>query len=289
MSDTNDWQAIAVALNGKMSGAEIAKIVGKSKTTVNDLLRSYNEMRSQARIEEMYPEPALRKSSEAGKDNSRVLIISDMHIPYNHPNMIPFLQMLEDRYHFTRVICIGDELDKHAMSYHDSDPDLPSAGDELRRALPVIKQVERMFPVMDILDSNHGSMVYRKAKSHGIPRSYIKSYNDVLEVGPDWKWHMELTITLPEGQKVYFTHGKTADGIKLSQAMGMSVVQGHYHEKCTIDHWANPNDRYFSMQVGCLIHDDSYAFSYNNTNLKRPMIGCGVIIDGVPQVELMPL
>jgi predicted phosphodiesterase len=289
MSDNLEWQSLAVALNGKLSGAKIAEIVGKGKTTVNDFLRGYNEMKSMARIEEMYPEPALRRSNEEGKDNSRVLIISDMHIPYHHPNMIPFLQTLKDRYNPTRVISIGDELDKHAMSFHDSDPDLPSAGDELQRSLPVIKQVEHMFPEMDILDSNHGSLVYRKAKHHGIPRHYIRKYNDVLEVGDGWKWHMELTIELPDGQKVYFTHGKSADGMKLSQAMGMSVVQGHFHEKFSTEYWANPLGTYFSMQVGCLIHDDSYAFSYNNTNVKRPMIGCGLIIDGVPVLELMPL
>jgi hypothetical protein len=42
-----------------------------------------------------------------------------------------------------------------------------------------------MFPKMDLLDSNHGSLVYRRAFKHGIPRAYIKNYNDYLEVG---KW-----------------------------------------------------------------------------------------------------
>lgn len=289
MDNNLDWQQIAVALNGKMSGAKIAEVVGKSKTTVNDFLRDYNDLRAQARLDNMYPEAASRKDSEVGKDNSRVLIISDMHIPYHHPGMLPFLAGLKLRYNPTRVISIGDELDKHALSYHDSDPDLSSAGDELRKSLPIIKELEQMFPEMDILDSNHGSLVWRKAKTNGIPRHYIKSYNDVLEVGPGWKWHMEMTIELPDGQKVYLHHGKSADGMKLSQAMGMSVVQGHYHEKFSVDYWANPLGTYFSMQVGCLIHDDSYAFSYNNANLKRPMIGCGLIIDGVPVLELMPL
>lgn len=289
MDNNLDWQNIAIALNGKMSGAKIAEVVGKSKTTVNDFLRDYNDLRAQARLDNMYPEASIRKNNEAGKDNSRVLIISDMHIPYHHPGMLPFLAGLKLRYNPTRIISIGDELDKHAMSFHDSDPDLPSAGDELRKSLPIIKEVERMFPEMDILDSNHGSMVYRKAKHHGTPRHYLRSYNDVLEVGPGWKWHMEMTIELPDGQKVYLHHGKSADGMKLSQAMGMSVVQGHYHEKFSVDYWANPLGTYFSMQVGCLIHDQSYAFSYNNANLKRPMIGCGLIIDGVPVLELMPL
>ena len=32
------------------------------------------------------------------------------------------------------VVNIGDEIDCHAISMHDSNPDLPSAGDELELA-----------------------------------------------------------------------------------------------------------------------------------------------------------
>ena len=58
------------------------------------------------------------------EDNSRVLIIPDMHIPYHHPDTIPFLTHLKKKYNPTRIVCAGDELDKHALSYHDHDPDL---------------------------------------------------------------------------------------------------------------------------------------------------------------------
>jgi len=146
-----------------------------------------------------------------------------------------------------------------------------------------------MFPVMDLLDSNHGSMVFRKAKHHGIPRHYIKSYNDVLEVGDGWKWHNDLVLTLPDGQQVYVHHGKSADAIKTSQAMSMSHVCGHHHNSFGIKYWANPNGLYFAVNSGCLIDDASYAFAYNNTNLLRPLIGTSLIVDGVPILEAMPL
>ena len=50
--------------------------------------------------------------------------------------------LLKKKYKPDKVIHIGDEVDKHAMSFHDSDPDLPSAGDELRMSLPLIKELE---------------------------------------------------------------------------------------------------------------------------------------------------
>jgi len=229
--------------------------------------------------------PEVYKKDTVGVDNSRVLVISDLHFPYQHKDVFKFLQYLKDKYNPTRIICMGDETDGHALSFHDSDPDLPSAGDELRRALPFVQQLHRMFPVMDILDSNHGSLVYRKAKHHGVPKHYIKSYNDVLGVGEGWKWSFDLTIDLPNGTKCYFHHGKSPDVVKLSQVMGMSAVQGHYHSSFKVDYWANPSGLYFGMQTACLIDRDAYAFAYENCNLKKPIIGTGLIIDSHPILE----
>lgn len=214
--------------------------------------------------------------------NSCVLVISDLHIPYHHPDSFDFLKAIKKKYKPDRVVCIGDELDNHAMSFHDSDPDLRSAGDELRIARKYIKELEKVFPKMDLVDSNHGSLFYRKAKAHGIPKCAILPYNDLLGVGKGWKWHQELTIKLSDGEQCYFHHGRGADITKVSQAHGMSSVQGHYHEKFKIEYWGNTLKLAFGMQVGCLIDDEAYAFAYNNTNLKRPVIGCGIILNGQP-------
>jgi hypothetical protein len=222
-------------------------------------------------------------------DNSRILFISDMHIPYHHPNVIPFLAALKKKYNPTRIICLGDEVDKHAMSFHSHDPDLMSAGDELRAARLVIAQIELMFPEMDLVSSNHGSLAYRKAKEHGIPKDYMRTYNDVLGVGPGWVWHDSLIIDLPDGQQVFISHGQSADASKTGQAMSMSHVCGHYHNSFGIKFWTTPNGRFFAINGGCLINNASLAFAYNKTNVLSPSIGTPLIIDGMPILETMPL
>lgn len=229
------------------------------------------------------------KWSDVDEDNSRILLISDLHIPYHHPDALDFLQYLKDKYQPTRVICLGDEMDKHALSFHDSDPDLPSAGDELRMSLPVIAKLKEMFPIMDILESNHGSLLYRKAHAFGIPKQYLKTYNEVLQVDNGWKWVYDLVVDLPNGNKCYIHHGKSANVTKTSQTMSMCAVQGHFHETFKIEYWANPISLYWAMQCGCLIDDKAYAFNYNNVNLKRPIIGTGLIIDSMPILEPMVL
>lgn len=259
------------------SHRKIAKVIfkdGSRKSTVWDYLQKRNN-------------EAIVGEKMNQKDNSCILLISDLHIPYHHKDALAFLQHLKDKYNPTRIICLGDELDKHALSYHDSDPDLPSAGDELQEALPTVDKLFQMFPEMDVIESNHGSLVWRKTKTHGIPRHYIKSYNDVLGVDEGWKWHFDLTIQLPNGQYCYFHHGKTTDVTKLSQQMGMNAVQGHYHEKFKAEYWGNPTGLYWGLQVGCLIDDDSYAFAYNNVNIKRPVMGTALIIDSKPVLEPM--
>lgn len=221
--------------------------------------------------------------------NKAVLVISDTHFPYNHPDVIAFLSCLKAKYKFDRIVHIGDEIDWHAISFHDHDPDLMSPGDELKTAVARMQPLYRLFPKVDILESNHGSLVYRKARAFGIPRHVLKSYRSILEAPKGWSWHMELTIELSNGAKCYFHHGKSAQGLKLSQAMGMSVVQGHYHEKYSIEYWGNPLGLYWSMQVGCLVDKDTLAFEYCKNNMKRPLIGCGGIIDGLPRLFPMIL
>lgn len=299
-------QVIKLDAEGK-NGREIMEITGVPQSTSNDFLRKeswvswWEGYEEEVEVAELVGEAVAKVvvSDKATKsihgkdvgteDNSRILLISDMHIPYHHKDTLEFLAHLKKKYNPTRVICGGDELDKHALSFHDSDPDLASAGDELKASLPVIKEVKKLFPVMDILDSNHGSLCYRKCKSHGIPRHYIKSYNEVLEVDGDWKWHFDMTITLPNGQQCYLHHGKLSNVTKVSQQMGMNAIQFHFHETFKIEYWGNPTGLYWSLQSGCLIDDKSYAFSYNNVNVKRPIIGTTVVVDSQPILEPMIL
>lgn len=219
--------------------------------------------------------------------NKVILCISDMHVPYHHPDTYQFLKSIKNKYSPTRIVNLGDEVDYHAMSFHDSDPDLFSAGHELQKAIEYLEQFYELFPKMDLVESNHGSMVYRKGKHHGVPRSIMKSYRDILQAPKGWQWHADLELKLPNKNKVYFCHGIGSNVLKVSQEMSMCVVQGHYHNSFSIQYWGNPFHLNWGMQVGCSIDDKSLAFAYNKLIVKRPIIGHGIIIDGQP--KLLPM
>jgi predicted phosphodiesterase len=216
----------------------------------------------------------------------KILVISDMHIPYHHKDSFAFLKEIKKEYKPDFIVNIGDLLDFHAISMHSHNPDLPSAGDELKLAKQYIKELEVMFPDMIEVESNHSSMVYRRALKYGMSKEFLKSYGDFLGT-KKWQWVDDLTLEMSNKQKCFFTHGRSTDILKVSQTMGMSAVQGHYHTKFLIQWWANPDNLYFAMNVGCLINQKSMAFGYAKNFKTRFIVGCGIIIDGVPR--LLPM
>ena len=121
------------AVRGGMSQRKAAKAFGVPRSTIQD------NMIRQSRT------PPIRKAIH-NSSNSSVLVISDIHAPYQHPDAIDFLKALKKKHKPDRVIFTGDELDYHAMSFHDSDPDLPSAAMELERGQAVLRELEALFP-----------------------------------------------------------------------------------------------------------------------------------------------
>ena len=218
----------------------------------------------------------------------KVLVIGDMHCPFQHRSALPFLEALKKHYKgFDLVVNIGDEIDCHAISMHDSNPDLPSAGDELKLAKKYVKDLEKVFPDMTLVDSNHSSLVYRRALKYGLPKAYLKSYNDFLEVGKGWNWVNDLTINLSDGERCFFTHGMSANVLQVAQRMGLNTVQGHYHSKSSIQYYSNPDKLVWGAQTGCLTNQQSLAFEYAKNFKDRFVMSSLVIVDGQPKLHPM--
>lgn len=215
---------------------------------------------------------------------NHILVWSDRHKPYHHPDTNTFLISLNRKYKFDLVIDIGDGEDFHGMSFHDTDVDTLSSGHELRAAIDSNKELYAEFPIVMACESNHSSMVYRKGKHHGFPRHVLKSYRDVLEAPEEWTWHHEIVVQMSNGKKCLFAHGYSSNVLQASQKRGMSCVQGHYHSKMGIQYWQNADGLHFAAQTGCMIDDAAYAFAYNKLGLDRPILGCLRIESGVPHI-----
>ena len=232
-----------------------------------------------------------RQGNEEDVDNSVILNIPDQHAPYHHPDSIAFLADVAARIRPTRVVNLGDETDGHALSMHDSDPSLDSAGPELYKARMFINDLASVFPVMDVCHSNHGSLIYRRAFKSGIPAEYIKSYREILFPdggGDGWEWKERINVKLPNGDNLIYQHQSAGPTIANAAHEGAHIIEGHQHGQFEIQYRQSVNKRYWALISGCLIDADAYAFAYGKLFPNKPVIGCSAVIDGAPLLIAMP-
>lgn len=221
----------------------------------------------------------------------RILVVGDLHEPYVHPDAYDFLKSVRDEYCPDIVVQIGDETDGHAISFHDSSPELDSAGVELEKAKAGLERLHNIFPNMLLCDSNHGSLIYRRAKAHGLPVQFIKKYRDILfpEHGaPGWSWGDAWDLETALGT-VRFQHQVAGDLLLNAAHERKSMVIGHFHGKLDIQYAASSTALYFGAHCGCLIDNKSLAFAYGKLSRNKPILGCVVITNGCPQIIPMLL
>lgn len=218
-----------------------------------------------------------------------VLLLSDLHAPYHHPDSLAFLKAVKNHYEPDLVVSVGDLADFHGISFHDSDPDLDSAGLELEKLQDFSGKLEKLFPDLYIVGSNHGDLPLRKALSNGLPREIFRPFNEIYGVGEGWKFLDDLTLKDPLKKEpdLYICHSIKKNALQVAQQRGQRFVCGHYHESFEISYCGNPNELLWAMIVGCLIDKKSRAFAYNQLNLNRPIIGTGVVENGYP--TLLPM
>jgi len=210
----------------------------------------------------------------------KILVIPDLHLPYEHLDSLPFISAIYDRMKPDKVVCLGDELDYHAISFHEKDPDSPfSPCKELEKSIEKLIPWHKKFPNMQLLESNHGSLVYRKGKFNGIPRNVFKEYKDLLET-PTWTWHNNLCL-----DGVHFTHQFSGN----AAAFGKHIVCGHCHTKFQTICTTTEYNTQFVSYAGCLIDRTSFAFAYQSANIAKPALGCLAIYNQVPMLIPMIL
>ena len=214
---------------------------------------------------------------------SRVLVIGDLHAPFDLDEYFDHCVDIYNRYNCNRVVFIGDVIDNHYSSYHETDANGMGGAQELELAINRLKRWNHQFPVADVLIGNHDRIIMRKAQSSAVPAKWIKSYKEVLET-PKWNFVNELVI-----DGVLYVHGEGGTARTKAKNDLQSVVQGHLHTQAYTEYTVGRNSRIFATQVGCGIDHESYAMAYAKAG-KKPAIGCAVVIGGRTAInELMCL
>lgn len=244
---------------------EAAKKLGVHKSTPSAVLKQIYFKKHMA--------PAEQVSDEV------IGIIGDTHIPYEHKAYLAFCIKTFKEYGVTRVIHIGDIIDNHALSFHDSEPSLVGANGERERALRHLQPWYDAFPNLTWIRGNHDLMANRKALKLGIdPEIYLRPICEVYNMPSGWSLVENVVIN-----KVMYHHGETAMGVNGfrndAKARMMNSVCGHNHSNFGVSYTANDHRMVWGMAVGCGVDNKSMAFAYGKNFKNKPVVGVGIVMN----------
>ena len=211
---------------------------------------------------------------------SNVLVVGDIHEPFSLKEYLKFCKKTYKEFDCNKVVFVGDIIDNHYSSYHETDADGMGGADELDLAINKIEKWYKAFPEATVLIGNHDRIIMRKAQTGAIPTKWIKAYKEVLNT-PKW-WFTDRVVI----DDVQYMHGEVGTARTKAKSDMMSTVQGHLHTQAYCEYFVGANYKIFALQVGCGIDHDSYAMGYAKRG-KKPAIGCAVVIDGKIGVNLL--
>jgi metallophosphoesterase superfamily enzyme len=194
---------------------------------------------------------------------------------------VEFLQRTADKYGVTKIVHIGDLVDWAAISYHEKSLSLRDPSCEYKKALKQVASLRKAFPKAEWLIGNHDALTERQATSAGLPAEVFKNYNEMWEV--DWNVHPRFSKI--DIDNVLYCHGDSGRGgmnaaLNNAKDQFRSVVMGHFHSQAGVTYWANQDSRVFGLAVGCGIDHRQLAFAYGRKFSAKPVLGCGVVVNG---------
>lgn len=215
---------------------------------------------------------------------SIVLVVPDLHLPFQHKDAFDFLELAKATFKPTDVVCVGDIVDAHANSRYDHDPDGLSPGDEVSLTADYIDELAAIFPEMKICSGNHDLRLHKAAYKAGIPARGMKSLEEIYGFPEGWTLEDYVVI-----DGVAYEHGDrfgagAMSHVKAAKSNMRSTVIGHTHVTFGVEYMANRDKLIFAANVGCLVDVHSYAMAYGKAYAGKPILGCMLVRDGVMAV-----
>jgi predicted phosphodiesterase len=271
-------EAVELVYIEGLTKADAARAIGIDRKSLKERLEQVE--RRAARANNIKPERQMGK---------RVGIIGDTHLPYELDGYLEFCQETFDRHGVDTVVHIGDFVDNHSLSFHDSEPMLHNVMGEYESAFERAQDWYEAFPVATLIMGNHDRIPARQMAKLGMaPSIYMKPIEELLGMPEGWTVANQVEI-----DNVLYHHGETAGGIngfrKDAEQRMRCTVSGHNHSNAGISATATDQELVWGLAVGCGVNQKHMAFAYGKNFAKKPIISCGVVIDGVPHIEYMNL
>lgn len=208
------------------------------------------------------------------------LALGDIHAPYQHPDILDFIDALVEVYEPAEVVSIGDESDIHHVPWHTQHPDCFGPDQEYEYAREFFhEELFPRFPELRVCNSNHGNRYQRIMKAGDIPAPvrHKLSLNYIWDI-PTWEWkdaHIIDGIVFRHGDKGFRRYVDRA-----KRQLEYNTVSGHYHTDGGVAYYTRLDGKAaWSAATGCLINPASPAFEYTDS---APVLGSLIIEHGTP-------
>jgi predicted phosphodiesterase len=210
------------------------------------------------------------------KAAKKILLISDLHIPYHDINAITTAIKTGANEGVDTVFINGDLLDFYQLSFHEKDPRKRSIADELEDCRQFFNSLRTAMPKVNIyyIPGNHEYRLERYLRVKAPELLDVEEFRlDVLlrvaEYGVEY---------ISYASKCYFgkllvEHGdkiKGAGGVNPARTLYLRLkrhaICGHFHRSTESTEKVYDGDVYVTYSVGCLCELEPGYMEVNNHN-----------------------
>ena len=96
------------------------------------------------------------------RNGKNVGIIGDTHEPFCLPDYRDWCYEVFNRFGCSEIVHIGDEVDNHALSYHENSTEAFDALREAELAQEAMNKWYQTFPDVRVCVGNHSALPFRK-------------------------------------------------------------------------------------------------------------------------------
>ena len=213
---------------------------------------------------------------------STVLVIPDIQYPFQHQDAHAFLKLIVKTHKPDIIVQIGDLLDQHYYSKYGPSSKATDGKVEIQHAISDLQSgLYKLFPEVYVCWGNHDLRIAKRASDAGIDAYLLKSYQEIIKSPKGWQFADRWEI-----DGVIYEHGIGRSGyqgaLKAAQANMQSTVIGHLHSCAGILWYGNKKNLIFGFNVGALVDDNKYAFEYARFSAQKSILGCGLVLNGIP-------
>jgi hypothetical protein len=222
------------------------------------------------------------------------LIISDLHIPFEHRDAMNHCIRIKKEYKIKDEDCysVGDFTDNYFAGLYKHSPNVDmSPNDEIESAKKKIRAWGRAFPLLKMAIGNHDMRWSKKFFDSGIPDVVMRQYRDLLEIPRGWQ--IANLHRVKCDYSFIVQHGNPSAGINAHRERallnGCNSVMGHTHAHAGFAFINSGEQKIWGANAGCLIDAEHWAFHYGVDCKHKPCIGTMVILNGGRSPLWLPL